>query len=463
MNFPPFASAVGVILLLLFSGSHLLRLFPVKHEGLPDYLSWSWLLGVSYFALGVSLMSWMGLCTLGPLLGLCLLPPALSYFQKTAPRGPRPLHFWSFLPALLAVGLSVLICQADSVKEVDAQMRWVQHGQWMAETGSLVPERMEDPSWAKLHPSYPPLLSSVIGFALQLPGANREGTPLLFGPFFFLALLGILHGFCIRNTSSKWTFIWVAGFAFTPCFAWLARDGLTVGMAADSALADIPLALFLTALAALSIRILEGEDSPPHRGLLLLVGAGSMLVKQEGAAFVLASLPLSTLFVVWLSQKNGQNSISWRPFGWLFSGAIAAWILWAGVSTNMPVAEGENYLSVEGFQNLWTGFDRLPQIGLRVLEEFFSVNRWGGLWFVAVAATAVGLYRKNTSALFLTLLLLLGIGVSVAGFMSSGWNGGDIKGLMDSSLTRLLMHHAPLVLLLGVKSLHSAKEKRQPL
>jgi hypothetical protein len=98
--------------------------------------------------------------------------------------------------------------------------------------------------------------------------------------------------------------------------------------------------------------------------------------------------------------------------------------------------------------------DRLPAILTRVGAELVELRPWGGLWLAtAVCALLAGVrvLREGITAALPSLLVLAwiaaGIALAVGAFMTTGWKLGSYEKLMEVTLVRLLMHHAPLTLL----------------
>ncbi|MFQ5749823.1 MAG: hypothetical protein ACE5H3_10265, partial [Planctomycetota bacterium] len=383
----------------------------------------------------------------GLLLPLLLL---LRRSQEPPPWKALRSGWLAFLPALLIGLLSLDFAFARPVWNVDAQTRWVYHGQWLAEYGTVLPARMEDPSWALHHPRYPPLVPGAVGLTLEL-GADKDlGVRPLF-PFFFLALLGVVFGCGCRRRGAVLAGLASFALAVVPCFGWLPSLEHSLGLGADAALADVPLALFLTAFAVLLLEGLRGSG----RGAFPLaawMGAGALLTKQEGGV-----LALLFLLVAWLWTRRTPREPGFRP-RLLGPGVflLAVLLFWKAVSARMPVSPGENYLSAEGLHGLFTQLDRVPAVLSRLANEWFRLPVWGLLWFLPFLAGILWIgqgsrripWRLEEGGKLLLAWLLAGNAMVVVAYTATGWKDGAFEGLMEFSLTRLLMHLAPLVILL---------------
>ena len=434
-----------VLVLVFLAGNGLLRLLRFRSSTGPERLGFAFAAGCVILAAAATLLSPLGLATAAPLILTLLAVAVLPVFLQRPVAVELRQEWPSFLPTLAVVVLSFWLASQRPVWNVDAQMRWVLHGQWMAAEGTLTPERMEDPSWAENHPAYPPLVPALTGLAVQLGASPDAGVRGLF-PAFFLALLGMLHGFGVRALGPLRGWLLPLAFGLTPAFAWMSSSGMAFGLGADAAVADVPLALMLTGLSMLLLDAFRRAERAQFMAMTLLA-AGACWTKQEGAAFVLVML-LATLSCSALIARGEARLRALRGLAVVLTGALAAAGLWRLVAASMPVAPGEDYLSAGGLAALFGNLGRLPAVLGGIGAELVRFAVWGPLWLVALAASAVAIARRDAVGLLPLLWLLLGIGVAAAGFLASGWRDGDYPRLMDVSLTRLLIHHAPLAALM---------------
>jgi len=447
----PLGSLLAVF--LVFLGGHgLLRLLRHRPNCGPESFGLSFLAGCVLLALLAALLSPFGAARAPLLVPLLLLAPFLAW-RLRRPKGTELLDGWLLFlgPLLLTLPVFALALGWPSWN-VDALMRWILHGRWMATSGSLFPAFVRAPEWASAHPSYPPLVSALIGLALQLGADPDLGSRLLF-PFFLVALLGVVHGFALRHAGPLRAPLVSALLAATPCLSWLPAAEGAYGLGAAAALADLPLAMALTAAACLLLQAWERPEHGPW-GLLALCCVGAVLTKQEGAAFVPLML-LSGMVCTLLGQRGELRGRRLRGQGAALAAVLAAILGWKFLARGLPVAPGEDYLSPAGLAEVFAHLDRLPAIAAAFGAEFLRWRSWGILWLAALLAAGLLLRRNGTSrARLLPLLwLLLGCGVATAGYLASGWHEGDFRGLMAASSTRLLIHHAPLAALLVAEAL----------
>ena len=440
MNLP----ALGALLACFLAGHGLLRMLGFRATTGPERLGYAFAAGTAVLAAAAAALSPFAAANAWSLGGVLLLFAALPLLSHRPQATELRAEWPSFLPALALVLLSFWLAAQRPVWNVDAQMRWVLHGQWLADFGSLVPAHVADPSWASHHPGYPPLVPALVGFAVQLGADPDTGVRVLF-PAFLLALLGILHGLGVRALGPLRGWLLPLAFGFTPAVLWQPFRGLAFGLGADAAVADIPLAAMLTAFSVLLLDAFRrGERA--QVGAMAVFVAGAAWTKQEGAAFLVAMI-LATASCSLVVARADARRRALRALGLLLAAAVGAAALWKAVAHAMPVAPGEDYLSLEGLAGLFHGFDRLESILSRVGAEFLDLRTWGPLWLVALLAALVLLRRRDGVGLLPALWLLLGVGVAVAGFLASGWKE-DHELLMEVSLARLLLHHAPLAAVL---------------
>jgi hypothetical protein len=391
---------------------------------------------------------------LAPLLGLLR---GVKAEDEAPPSGPSRMHEWlGFLPVVPLVLLSFWFALQRPVWSIDAQRRWVLHAQWMADEYTPVPERMAHQEWASTHPSYPPLISAVCALALQLGADRDEGIRVLF-PTYFLALLCVLYGYARRRAPPLLATGLTLVLATAPCYSVLDAQKGSYGLGADSALADIPLALVLTALAAFVFAALSSSkrEARPLWLVAGLVGIGAVLTKNEGLLYAPVVVALTWVLAL-LVQRDSPLGRSRRALALLFAVLGATALQWKWVSRDMAVRIGEDYLSAEVVDELTGGLERASKIAGRMFDELADPNLWGVLWiwpilwcaWFALKGSGWSVEQKLRRALPL-FWLVAGLVMVFAAYVATGWKQGSWSKLMDVSLARLLIHHAPLALVLA--------------
>ncbi len=428
--------------LVLLAGHGLLRMGRFSGESGPEHFAWSWIAGCAWTGLLATGISFLDSCPVWVLPGLLGSSALLPLFAPS----PRPCHWrrdWiGFLPLILLAAPLFWLADAQPVSAVDAQMRWVYRAQTFAATGSLTPPSLTEEAATFAHPTYPPTIPALLGVGLIL-GADADHGLRDAWPIFLLALLGLLWGPLRRANSRAAPFLLLA-LALTPALSWLESRGSSTGLGATSLLADLPLALFVTALLVPFWEALRADRLPAWLPVTLATVAVA-LTKQEGLALALVALPLTALVF------RHKEKISFRRTAWMaWLAALAAGLLWRWASADLPVAPGEHYLGAD----LGSVFSSLPSralpIAAAVGQQFVDFSTWGLLWPMAFLGLCFALAKRQKEGLLLGLWLILGIGVAAAGYLASGWRDGNFIHLMDVSLTRLLLHVAPMAVLLVV-------------
>jgi len=451
-----------VLLLLVLSGTGWLACFRPRGLTGPERLGVAFALGAAWLGLLTALLGPFELfrplvivpLLLAPLAGFLVRRPVQA--EPTEPRPSRLREWMGFLPVLPLVALSFWFAVQRPVWSVDAQRRWVLHAQWMADEYTPVPERMAHQEWASTHPSYPPLVSAICGLALQLGTDRNEGIRVLF-PTFFFALLCVIYGFTRRRAPPLVATGLTLVLATAPCFSVLDVQEGSYGLGADSALADIPLAMFLTALAAYVLDALGavGREARARWSMATLIGIGAVLTKNEGLLYAPVMIA-GTLVLSLVVRRESPLGRSRARLAMLLAVLAATAIEWKFVARNMAVRIGEDYLSAGVLEDLSMGLERGSAIGERIFHELSDPGLWGALWiwpvlwcvWYALKVSRFDAEQRVRHALPF-LWLAAGLVMVFGAYLATGWKQGSWWKLMDVSLVRLLIHHAPLALILA--------------
>ena len=453
--------ALTVLAILILSGYGLLACLRYFAVSGPERFGLAFASGAAWLALLTISLGSLGLFTptvlipllLLPVVGLFLGPRAEAEGKSNTVASSRA---WiGFFPVLPLVLLSFWFAQQRPVWSIDALRRWVLHAQWTADESTPVPERIESTEWADAHPSYPPLVSAVLALALQLGADRDEGLRIVF-PTYLLALLCVIYGYARRRAPPLVATCIALVLATTPCFSVLDAQAGSYGLGADTALADIPLALFLTALATLVLDAIGGAHlhSVSRWRTAALVGAGAVLTKNEGMLFAPVMIGV-VLVLALLLQSSTRLGSARRSAAGLLLALVGVGCWWKWIARDMPVRAGEDYLAAGVLTSLADGFERASAIGERMLTQLADTRLWGLLWLSPLVwclwycaqfrqFTAEQRLRRALPCLWLAASLVMVLGAYVA----TGWKNGAWERLMDVSLARLVIHHAPIALIL---------------
>ena len=449
-------ATLGTITLVVFAGHALLRRLRFTCSSGPAWFGWAFLVGSCCLATMAAILSPLALAHPWALaIGLALLGASLSKPPTSEVNGG-----WIDFAPVLVIGAAITWqAFATPTWNPDALLRWGMHAKWLAHDFSLTPALSSQSNWAFSHPSYPPLLPSLGGLAIGL-GGDAQNCLRLLSPTFFIALIGIVTGFCTKHCGRRTGNLLALCLALTPCLSWMTRAGNlsgieSVGLGAAAFLADLPLALALTSAAILILEAGLDRRQRTQEWCLAIACIAAVLSKQEGLPSILAMLILAAII---LPQKR-----------WLMRPALLAlssFGVWRLITWNVVHADGEHYLSSGGLQAISDGLLRAPLIMERITSEMSDPTRWGALWPAAtilVACTGIGFYFKREQnwrpAIACLAWLEAGILIAILGFLSSGWKDGNISLLMDVSISRLLVHFAPCAILALACALHASSKK----
>jgi hypothetical protein len=456
---------LAVVLLLFVSGSGWLALLRYRPSCGPERLALAFGGGAAWLAVLTIALGAFRQFRPVVVIPFLLLPLVGLVGGRAAALDRRSwLAGWpGFLLVVPFVVLTFWFAVHRPVWSIDAQRRWVLHAQWTADEATATPERMQDPEWGMSHPSYPPLVSSVLALALQLGADRDEGMRIAF-PFYFLGLLGVVYSFARRRAPPMAAALLTLALAATPCLSVLDALRGAFGLGADAALADIPLAFFVTALLVLVLDALDAPVVPDSKesgaaarsrwAVAGLIGLGAVLSKNEGLVYapVAAAIAAVALFV---ACPGGALAASRKRALVLFGVLAAGALSWKVAARDMAIREGEGYLTSEVFGSLAAGFERFAAIADRMGDEMADQRLWGVLWFVPFVwllwflVTAPRLDRDQIVRRVLPFVwLVAGLAMVLAAYLATGWKEGNWMRLMEVSLARLLIHHAPLALML---------------
>jgi hypothetical protein len=126
---------------------------------------------------------------------------------------------------------------------------------------------------------------------------------------------------------------------------------------------------------------------------------------------------------------------------------IAPWVLFLqGITVGQ-----EGYLSRLNLVSLAANFNRLPTILEAYAMEFGRWENWNILWPMTFLMLLYNAKRTfSVKAIYLPQLLLLHFGMYTIIYIVTPW---DVTKLIETTMVRLLIHIAPLALLLGAEQI----------
>lgn len=429
--------SLGSILLAVLLGALLVYRFGEWAGTGPRWAGWLLVFGAGS-ALGIALTSCLFfLCLLllpgMPRASLCIrlaLLAVLAYECRRkrlpAQNPPGPQHAYAallwvaFAAALLLVtnGMSSA-WDANPHGNWDAWSIWNLRARFLAGGDGLV-SRAWSLKLSFTHPEYPLLLSSFVAACWSDAGAVSTTAPLATAYLFFLALVALVTGgiAALRGAASG-------------LLAGICLMGIpTLMMEVPAQYSDVPLACFLAGAVLLALL-----DWPVAAGAMAGCAAWT---KDEGL------LVLAILFVA--------VAILQKPRLWRFCcGAAPVAIL--ALIFKFGIARGVQSLVSAGQVQKLTDFSRYSAIASAMLREIYH---WHVEWYhpvlpLAILLIGLGLdrryWRETVFCGAIALALLIGyFGVYLI-------TPNDLQWQMDTSLTRLLVQVAPLILIAAFLSM----------
>lgn len=404
--------------------------------------------GCALLVLGLGALAWRGV-------------PGRARPADEATPGWRELSGMARLAVLLLVALTLLgLAQAvvsgwvRPTWQFDAIVRWMFKTKVLYFEGSLLGALSHHETYGFTHQRYPPLVSHVAVFPLLVERAlgperflDRIASAMY--PWYAVACVAVLFGFLRRRVGLLTACLGAAWVANLPLVAFITAP--PPGAGAASAMADVPLSLFVLGAALAAADAVDGRRvrGCVEAGLLLGFAA---LTKNEGLP-LLAGVGLGLL----LSLPRARIKIVAGTCGLGLAIFLAAWGL---VMLGFPALD-EDYLGQLHGDAIRGGVDRLGIIllgdggRLGLLQELVNLRSWNLTWPAVAVLLGLGFgqLRKRGPRLLLTVLLVQ-LASYVFAYSITRWTspaaeletgGGDpLPYLMSLTLGRLLLQVAPL-------------------
>ena len=413
------------------------------------------------FGLGVSRTS------LGAAVGLVALLLLALTLRGTTPRQARPevggvarldgvgRVVWVLLLLLAVVGLAVAVRSGwiRQTFQFDAIVRWMFKAKVLAHEGTLLGPLSTDPQFGMTHQRYPPLVSHVANVPSLILGRYDDRIGSAVFAWYAVALTGLVYGALARRVGLVTAALGAAWVAHLPIVSFVVAP--PPGAGAASAMADVPLSLFVTGALLAAADAVDGVRDRAHLEAGLMLGFAT-LTKNE-------ALPLVVVMALVMAISAPRARVR-RALGVAGLGAAMFVVGWGWVAARLPAVD-ENYLAQLSVATFLSGFDRLTIIVPRLAKQFIDLRTWNVTW-LAVAAlmgASLGAIWRRPGLRLLALAVLLQVGSYVVAYMITAWSspaaqeiaaqtGRDdtLHTLMRLTLDRLLMHVAPTAIVLGL-------------
>lgn len=438
------ALAVLVLFVLMGAGPGFLAWRAGATSG-AGVLGHAYAAGAGFFAVTLFLLSWVT-GAFGPVavpgLGLSALSLAAALLLRRGghappqpPGGRAGVAALALLGIALAQALAVFVFAAGRpVWQYDALTIWMFKARAFVHDGGIGPYYAETER-GFTQPHYPPLVSlAAAGFHLLLGREDDRLVRLLFAGF-FAALLGSLYGIARTRCGRLAAALPPALVAALPCFAYRIHPP---GVGADSALADVPLALFLL-LATAPVAIAR-RPTAALAGWCGIPAAFAAWTKQEGLL-----VPLTTAGLL-LFAGDADLRRRARLLAVFLGSTLLLLAPWLVFQAGLPRVDDTDYLATLTAARLWMNLDRVPVILGRVLSECADATLWGWFWPLTLGFVALAPRRLFSNGAGSCLAVaLVHFAAYIVVYTTENFLGREAYlQKMDVSLTRLLMHLAPL-------------------
>ena len=378
---------------------------------------------------------------------LASLPAALARRDARAPAGPADADEGAprWLPAALlllaAVGLSQALF-AGAVRptfQFDSITRWMFKTKVLALEHTLRGPLSTDPDFAFTHQRYPPLVCHVANLPALINGRFDDRLAGAMFPWYLVALVGVAHGALARRAGRLRAAIGAAWIGNLPLLAYVMYP--PPGAGAASAMADVPLSLFLTGAALALMDGLDGRRDRAHLEAALLLGFAA-LTKNEG----LPAVAGAALALVLCARRA-----RWRTaLGVAGLALLLYWALWGRIAAGLPALD-EHYPARLHAAAVAEGLPRLPRILGQLLLQAVDFRSWNLTWLAIPALLIIG--RRTRGVIAAVIVAGLQLASYVFALVITAWTspaaestGADpVDYLMILTLGRLLVHVAPLL------------------
>ena len=410
--------------------------------GISSGMVFVWLLLAGHLTPGFFVCQWLALAGLS----------ALALYRRkqhvsTAPveprhpssggNAPRLIRF-AFAAALLcAAAYFLFLLRLAPNGKYDAIAHWNLEARFLYPGGDGL-RQFSYMTWE--HADYPLLIPASIAASWAFIGTQTTIVPSVIALLFTFSLIGLVPISIARLRGERQGLLAGLCLLGTP---FLIKHG-------SSQYADVPLAFFFVATFALLFR---RNESPSHRGFLLLSGAAAGLAawtKNEGILFVTLLVPLHFFFTMaWKGKMNGVR----ETFGLLIGLApILVIVVVHKIYMGQPndLVAGQN---LPDTTHRLLDFSRYALVTKEMALGIFSFGTWNrflplpALLLVYGFLAGIGLTdKKNVPAMVMGALLILFM--LAAYFSIYILTPKDLVWHLETSLNRLLLQLWPLFILI---------------
>ncbi len=333
--------------------------------------------------------------------------------------------------------------------QFDALTRWMFKAKALHFDETLLGAVSRDPYYGLTHQRYPPLVSHIANLPAMVSGVFDDRIASAIFPWFAVALVATVYGGLRRRCGALSAALSAAWIGNLPLISYVLKP--PPGAGASSAMADIPLALFIVGAVLAMADALQGRRARAHLEAGLLLGFAA-LTKNEGLPFIVA-LALGVLVAAPRGRFRRAGGVAAVGVG-LFYG------LWGLLALGLPITD-EHYLGRLQGDAFQAGLARLEIILPRLASEVMNFQSWNLTWAAWAVLLALG-GRRLARPVPRMILVALAIQLAsyIFAYIVTSWSspaaelihpGGDpLPTLMELTLGRLLIQIAPAAIVLGL-------------
>jgi hypothetical protein len=451
-----FLALLGAIATIVGAGSVFLLLLPAQgRPGVPTQLALSWIFGTGLVSLFIWLLGFFlrapllpgvvgAVCITLGLLTIKMRGGSAARSKTSGKLGPIEL----FLGIVIALEL-VFIFYFSYVHTLggDGLLNWEVKARYAyANAGALPATYFHDAGRATSHPEYPLAISYTELWLYFWLGETNQFLAKTIFPLFYVAGIVLLVSISRRLTGKTWPGLLVSSLYF-----FIPQISTETGSAVVG-YADFPLSVFyLAAIGNLLCACQRHNDDRDDGAFSIYAVALAMLpwVKREGAILWLIGA-LCGLFVIWRRKKSPASLLALLPGLFVIVG-------WHFYLTQMHVVSSSDFMPFS-FVALSANIHRLGPIVSMLFLEFIHAEVWSLFWPAAALASGFFLYRfRGSGAGVLIAAIVAPIGIYAGAYIFSSWP--DYHDHVALSISRLLMHVAPLAALMIAAVLPSAPRR----
>lgn len=368
------------------------------------------------------------------------------------PSEPRSRGIYVLMIALIVFFLAMLYSNAASYPftSYDGRAIWSYKAKILLHENTIFTDAFTDPYRVHYHRNYPPLVpfTEYSIYSIFNEVAERK-VRFLFSTFFLFQVL-YFHGILRRFGTGK---IMATVFPLLYCATPFRDDWFEVdGGALNSGAVDIPLS-FLTMVAAISALLWWKERQRWQVVVAVLFSALALMTKQEGIVAIAALLGANLLYSIFGTVDLRRALVFTFQ---LLACSILAALPWILVRSYLPNHYDEDYGAQMSAQVLSRIHTRIPIVTERLIREVMWLYKWNGYWlaYVGLLFFAIsGWFRRRD--FWLDAVILLWASAYFFTYLVSPLN---LIFHLDTSISRLMSHVLPLVLIRLALFLHESNE-----